>query len=131
MLRPPPRRRRPSPRHSRPPAVHRRRVLPHAEEDGVIEHSPAVHIRRPRIDYESHVAHLDRNELGAILVTAGLGSARDHALVSGARLLLLTSSRQFRLAAKRMLPASRPCPPGPAGMSTLQSTTSTLLSIDA
>jgi integrase/recombinase XerD len=41
-----------------------------------------VHIRRPRIDYESHVAHLDRNELGAILVTAGLSSARDHALVS-------------------------------------------------
>ena len=54
----------------------------YAEEEGVIEHSPAVHIRRPRIDYESHVAHLDRNELGAILVTAGLGSARDHALVS-------------------------------------------------
>ena len=42
----------------------------------------AVHIRRPRIDHDSHVAHLDRNELGAILVTAGLGSARDHALVS-------------------------------------------------
>ena len=46
----------------------------YAEEEGVIEHSPAVHIRRPRIDYESHVAHLDRNELGAILVTAGLSS---------------------------------------------------------
>ena len=44
----------------------------YAEEEGVIEHSPAVHIRRPRIDYESHVAHLDRNELGAILVAAGL-----------------------------------------------------------
>jgi site-specific recombinase XerD len=54
----------------------------YAEEEGVIEHSPAVHIRRPRIDYESHVAHLDRNELGAILVTAGVGSARDHAMVS-------------------------------------------------
>ena len=54
----------------------------YAEEEGVIEHSPAVHIRRPRIDYESHVAHFDRNELGAILVTAGLSSPRDHALVS-------------------------------------------------
>jgi integrase/recombinase XerD len=54
----------------------------YAEEEGVIEHSPAVHIRRPRLDYESHVAHLDRNELGAILVTAGLSSPRDHALVS-------------------------------------------------
>ena len=43
----------------------------YAEEEGSIEHSPAVHIRRPRIDYESHVAHLDRNELGAILVAAG------------------------------------------------------------
>ena len=54
----------------------------YAEEEGVIAHSPAVHIRRPRIDYESHVAHLDRNELGAILVAAGLSSPRDHALVS-------------------------------------------------
>ena len=42
----------------------------------------AVHIRRPRIDHDSHVAHLDRNELGAILVTAGLSSPHDHALVS-------------------------------------------------
>jgi len=54
----------------------------YAEEEGVIEHSPAVHIRRSRIDYESHVAHRDRNELGAILVTAGLSSPRGHALVS-------------------------------------------------
>jgi integrase/recombinase XerD len=54
----------------------------YAEEEGVIEHSPAVHIRRPKVDYESHVAHLDRNELGSILVTAGLSSPRDHALVS-------------------------------------------------
>jgi len=29
----------------------------------VIEHAPAAHIRRPRIDDESH---LDRNELGAV-----------------------------------------------------------------
>jgi integrase/recombinase XerD len=33
--------------------------------------SPAVHIRRPRIADASHVAHLDRNELGAILVATG------------------------------------------------------------
>jgi integrase/recombinase XerD len=31
----------------------------YAEQEGVIEHSPGVHIRRPRIDYESHLAHLD------------------------------------------------------------------------
>src|SRR5688572_20995755 len=46
------------------------------------EHSPAVHVRRPRLDYESHVTGLDRNELGALLVAAGLSSARDHALIS-------------------------------------------------
>ena len=54
----------------------------YAEEEAVIDHSPAVHIRRPRIDYESHVAHLDRNELGAVLVAAGVSYPRDHALVS-------------------------------------------------
>jgi integrase len=26
----------------------------YAEEEGLIAHSPAVHVRRPRIDYESH-----------------------------------------------------------------------------
>ena len=46
----------------------------YASEDGVIEHSPAVHIRRPRLDYESHAVGLDRNELGAFLVAAGLSS---------------------------------------------------------
>jgi site-specific recombinase XerD len=48
----------------------------YAEEEGVIDHSPAVHVRRPRIDDESHVAHLDRNELGGILVAdrVGLGA---------------------------------------------------------
>jgi hypothetical protein len=40
---------------------------------------PGVHIRRPRVDYESHVVGLDRNEVGAILVAAGLSSVRDHA----------------------------------------------------
>ncbi len=54
----------------------------YAAEEGVIEHSPAVHVRRPRLDYESHAVGLDRNELGAFLVAAGLSSARDHALCS-------------------------------------------------
>jgi len=54
----------------------------YATEEGVIEHSPAVHIRRPRLDYESHAVGLDRNELGAFLVAAGLSSPRDHALCS-------------------------------------------------
>jgi hypothetical protein len=45
-------------------------------------HSPAARVRRPRIDYESHATALDRNELGALLVAAGLGTAAEHALVS-------------------------------------------------
>jgi site-specific recombinase XerD len=54
----------------------------YAAEEGLIEHSPAVHVRRPRIDYESHAVGLDRNELGALLVAAGPASAQDHALAS-------------------------------------------------
>ena len=54
----------------------------HAEEEDLIEHSPAAHVRRPRLDYESHATGLDRNELGALLVAAGLSSVRDHALIS-------------------------------------------------
>lgn len=54
----------------------------YTEEEGLIEHSPAVHVRRPRLDYESHAIGLDRNELGAMLVAAGLAGARDHALIS-------------------------------------------------
>lgn len=53
-----------------------------AAEEGVIEASPAAHVRRPRLDCESHAVGLDRNELGAFLVEAGLSSARDHALCS-------------------------------------------------
>jgi integrase/recombinase XerD len=54
----------------------------YAEEEGLIPHSPSTHVRRPRLDYESHATGLDRNELGALLVAAGLSSARDDALVS-------------------------------------------------
>jgi len=54
----------------------------YAEDEGVLERAPAAHVRRPRLDYESHVAHLDRNEVGAVLVAAGLSNARDHALIS-------------------------------------------------
>jgi integrase/recombinase XerD len=54
----------------------------YAEEEGLIAHSSAVHVRRPRIDYESHAIGLDRNEVGALLVAAGLGPAAEHALVS-------------------------------------------------
>jgi integrase len=39
-------------------------------------------VRRPRLDYESHAVGLDRNELGALLVAAGLGPPAEHALIS-------------------------------------------------
>jgi site-specific recombinase XerD len=54
----------------------------YAEEEGLLERSPAAHVRRPRLDYESHATGLDRNEVGTLLVAAGLASAREHALVS-------------------------------------------------
>ena len=54
----------------------------YAVEEDLLEHSPAAHIRRPRVDYESHAVALDRNELGALLVAAGLGSPTEHALIS-------------------------------------------------
>ena len=61
-----------------------------AVEEELLDHSPAAHVRRPRVDYESHVAALDRNELGALLVAAGLGPPTEHALIS---LLALNGQR--------------------------------------
>jgi hypothetical protein len=46
----------------------------YAVEEELLDHSSAAHVRRPRVDYESHAVALDRNELGALLVAAGLGS---------------------------------------------------------
>ena len=54
----------------------------YAVEEDLLDHSPAAHVRRPRLDYESHATGLDRNELGALLVAAGLGTAAEHALIS-------------------------------------------------
>jgi integrase/recombinase XerD len=54
----------------------------YAVEEDLLDHSPAAHVRRPRLDYESHATALDRNELGALLVAAGLGLAQLHALIS-------------------------------------------------
>ncbi len=54
----------------------------YAVEEELLEHSPAMHVRRPRLDYESHATGLDRNEVGALLVVAGLGTAAEHALIS-------------------------------------------------
>lgn len=49
-------------------------------EEGFLERNPAANVRRPRQRQESTMSGLDRNELGAFLVQAGLSGARDHAL---------------------------------------------------
>ena len=54
----------------------------YAVDEELLDHSPAAHVRRPRVDYESHATALDRNELGALLVAAGLGPPAEHALIS-------------------------------------------------
>jgi len=49
-------------------------------EEQLIPVSPAVHLRRPKLNYESNATGLDRNELGMFLVQAGLAGGRDHGL---------------------------------------------------
>jgi len=50
--------------------------------EGLVARDPAANPRRPKVDHESRTLGLDRNELGALLVQTGLGTARDHALVT-------------------------------------------------
>ena len=54
----------------------------YCEQERLIDRNPAAHVRRPKQDYESTTLGLDRNELGAFLVQAGLSGGRDHALAS-------------------------------------------------
>jgi site-specific recombinase XerD len=54
----------------------------YAVEEDLLSTSPAAHVRRPRVDYESHAVALDRDELGALLVAAGLGTPGEPALMS-------------------------------------------------
>jgi integrase/recombinase XerD len=54
----------------------------YCKQEQILERSPAAHVRRPKQDYESRTLGLDRNELGAFLVVAGLSSNRDHARAS-------------------------------------------------
>jgi integrase len=62
--------------------MHHRRVLPVRRRRGTPRAPPAAHVRRPRVDYESHAVALDRNELGALLIAVGLGPPAEHALIS-------------------------------------------------
>ena len=54
----------------------------YAVDEELLDRSPAVRVRRPRLGFESHATGLDRNEVGALLVAAGLGPASEHALIS-------------------------------------------------
>ena len=72
----------PGPGDHHPPAVHRGRVLPVRGRRGTPGSLPGRPRPAARIDYESHAAGLDRNELGALLVAAGLGPPAEHALIS-------------------------------------------------
>jgi integrase len=53
----------------------------HAVDEELPGHSPAAHVRRPRVDYESHASALDRNEPGALLAAAGPGPPPEQALI--------------------------------------------------
>ncbi|HLK78285.1 MAG TPA: tyrosine-type recombinase/integrase, partial [Streptosporangiaceae bacterium] len=39
----------------------------YAVEEELLEHSPAAHVRRPRVDYESHAVALDRHSAGRVV----------------------------------------------------------------
>jgi integrase/recombinase XerD len=54
----------------------------YAVEEELLEHSPTVHVRRPRLGYESHAIGPDRNEVGSLPVAAGVGAPNEHALIS-------------------------------------------------
>ena len=48
--------------------------------DGIIEHSPAEYVRRPKIDTESATLGLDRMELSAFIAQGAAAGPVDHAL---------------------------------------------------
>ena len=90
---------------ARPTVTRRLRTIAgfyrYAVEEELLDHSPAAHVRRPRLDYESHATGLDRNELEALLVAVGLGPPAEHALIS----LLALNGLRFP---KPPAPTSRP-----------------------
>ena len=83
----------------------------YAVEEELLDRSPAAHVRRPRVDYESHAVALDRNELGALLVTAGLrvseatGADIEHLGLGVLHAMRVTASRS-RHRARAVLPGS-------------------------
>jgi integrase/recombinase XerD len=78
---------RPPPGSARPDGFDRRlstlaSFYRYCHVEGLLRRNPAANVRRPKVDHESRTLGLDRNELGALLVQAGLGTPRDHALVT-------------------------------------------------
>jgi site-specific recombinase XerD len=86
----------------------------YAVQEDLLDHSPAAHVRRPRLDYESHAIALDRNELGALLLAAGLGPPGEHALISllalnGLRVSEATGANIENLGVERRARAPHSC----------------------
>lgn len=65
--------------------------------DGLIEHSPAEYVRRPKIDTESATLGLDRMELSAFVAQGAAGGPMDHALACLLGLLGLRVSEAFSI----------------------------------
>ncbi|MDQ1446944.1 MAG: integrase/recombinase XerD [Acidimicrobiaceae bacterium] len=65
--------------------------------DGVIEHSPAEYVRRPKIDTESTTLGLDRMELGAFIAQGAAAGPVDHALACLLGLLGLRVSEALNI----------------------------------
>ena len=80
----------------------------YCEQEQLVDRNPALNVRRPKVDYESRTLGLDRNELGAFLVQAGLGSPRDHALASLLALNGLRISEALRRRGRPRLRAGAP-----------------------
>lgn len=54
----------------------------YCELEELLDKNPAAHVRRPKVSTESRTLGLDRHELGALLVQAGLGDVREGALIT-------------------------------------------------
>ena len=78
----------------------------YAVEEDLLDHSPAAHVRRPRLDYESHAAGLDRNELTAAISPSRkecrVGDRRDWGSMKGESLPTSRYGRMQRYSAQRL-----------------------------
>jgi integrase/recombinase XerD len=54
----------------------------YCQTEDTLDKNPALNVRRPKVHDESRTLGLDRNELGLLLVQAGLGDLRDAALIT-------------------------------------------------